>query len=276
MEQQDWTDAVKARANRMVAGKPCTACSKAFLLGDEVVTCPQCSSVSHSGCWAQHNGCAACAKAQPAEQAQNDFSVAAFASAASTEMIHCPMCAEEVPADAAECPYCGELMDDEQRKSLPRSFIVKAGSLVPDNVIMRIAGGRLNVMTAGGDMQASANRESVVLKKRKLIVVFDDRKHKYRIDDIGWVIVNHWLTGEYVRRTSVAAKDALHTAIAGILVFQVILPIFGIVYGIKAWRAIRRHPEHLTGTGYAIAAIVLSVLVLVGSWVLVIAAADRI
>ena len=271
MEQQDWTNAVKARANRLIAGKPCAACSKAFLLGDEVVTCPQCGGVSHDICWARQNGCAACAQAAgPAPVPPLNPAPAASAPAASAEFTRCRMCAEAIPADTVECPYCGELIDDEQETSLPRSFVVTAGSLIPDEVVLRIAGSRLNLVTAGGDVWASAVRESVILKKRKLIVMFDGRKYKYRINDIGWVIVNHWLTGEHVRRTSVAAKDALWTAIALAILLSILGPVLGVFYAVKALRAIWPHREHVKGAGYAIAAIALSVVVFAGWIVLMI------
>jgi len=65
--------AAVARANRAVAGKPCPACGKEVMLGDEIVACVTCGEPSHAACWEARGGCAspACAQVQaPSAQAE--------------------------------------------------------------------------------------------------------------------------------------------------------------------------------------------------------------
>jgi len=247
------------RANRAVAGKPCPACGREVMLGDEIVACTTCGEPSHAACWQARGDCAspACAQVQaPSGQAEPR------PTPLQGSTIPCPACAEQIPADAKVCPYCAEPTGEEAGPgpAVPRDFEAKSGffgskwriRVTQGEIVARSPNGRTEMRVRHAD----AARD-VTLKKRKLILRADGRKRTFLVDDFAGAAVSYWIHRRVVPLPSVLASDALSHAIVGIFIFRPILGTVGIVQGIMALQRIKNHPELFTGRGKAIAAIVI-------------------
>jgi len=260
------------RANRPLAGTPCPACGREVLLGEEVVRCPDCGGVSHSGCWQQRGGCAAptCA---PAPAAPGAILVAAAVKV-------CPACAENIPADAVVCPYCSEsLTGPGVGVAVPTTFKAPTGGVFARTWHFTNAGDELIAQLPRKGKEIRVRREeaphAVVLTKRRLIITVDGKRTKFNIGDIGHVATAYWLTGRVTPRTSSVAKDALVSAIVGIFLFQIILGIWALVQAGRARNLIDQYPGALRGRDLATAATVIGILDLCIFAVLVLGQAGR-
>ena len=248
------------RAGRALAGKTCPACSSEILLGEEVVTCSRCGDASHSRCWSEKNGCTSAACARTVEVA---------AEAAQTRA--CPACAEQIPEDSVVCPYCAEpLSGNAEAGGVPDTFTARSGFLMTRKWTFTIRGDELVGVTARGRKSVRLLRtdptQRLVLNKKKLILFIDGRKHRFFVDDLGHVAVDHWVSGVVTPHTSILATEALTTAIISLFLFQLILGPVAIIKSCQARRLIRRYPHLLQGKGQATAGLIVSIVSTAGSW----------
>ena len=246
------------RANRAVAGKPCPACGREVMLGDEIVACTTCGEASHAACWEARGGCAspACAQGQaPSPQAEPRPTPLQGGT------IPCPACAEQIRADAKVCPYCSEPLDASSEEwPMPREFQAKSGffgrkwriQLQDEELVATALNGRDEMRVR----RADAARD-VILNKRKLVLHADRRKRRFMVDDLGNAAIRFWISRRAVPEPSILARDALMQGIVGIFIFRPILGTAAIVQGIMALQLIKRHPRLFMGRGSAIAAIVI-------------------
>jgi hypothetical protein len=251
------------RANRQVAGKPCTACGGEILLGDEVVLCPKCRGQHHRACWEQRGACASPACA-PAEKAAG--LVPEAVPVESTPKRACPACGEQIPAAARMCPFCSESLVADSKA--PRSFMVKKPGFFGGSLWnFAIVGDELVGSSPGlPEIHVPHDRGplDVIVKKRQLIIVANGKKNKFMLaDDIGPVVLTYWMTGELKPIPSFTAGEALSFAILGIFILQIILQPLALYKANQASNQIKAYPELLTGKGKVLAVRIIA-LTLIG------------
>ena len=90
----------RLKANRLIEGKPCAACGRTFVFGDDAAVCTACEALHDGRCWDERGGCAGagCVNA-PLERL-----------AAPTRGGATSAATEEVPPGKKLCPHCGRLM----------------------------------------------------------------------------------------------------------------------------------------------------------------------
>ena len=260
--------ATVVRANRALAGKPCPACGREVLLGDEVVQCPQCALPSHADCWEQRRGCAApaCApRLQAAQPAPGLIPIQGQTKA-------CPACAEQIPASANVCPYCMEPLDERglAAHGLPAGFEGKVIRFIgSESWQFSIRGDEL-VGRGPGEVRVARSEahHRVVLKKRGAfthrntlrITEADGKSRTFALDDLAVVIAESWLTGEPpAPRTCPEATDALICALVAPLCCIILGPVT-LFKAVRARKMIQDNPRVFTGGGIALAALIMSVI----------------
>lgn len=145
---------------------------------------------------------------------------------------------------------------------VPREFEAKTGflgrkwvfKLGPDRLLAERPGGKDRMQ-----VERTNARRDITVKKRHVKLDTGDRKKKFKIGDPAWVALSSWIEGRLVSRTSDLAKQALTSAIVGIFCFQIILGPASIVQAARARREINEHPRALTGSGYAIAGMIIGI-----------------
>jgi hypothetical protein len=181
----------------------------------------------------------------------------------------CPVCAEDIPVDTVICPYCSEHLTGPggsvplARYDLPTQFRTEEPlsrrwniSLRDDELIATSKQEELRVprAEAGSLLQ---------LDKRRIIIAAGAKPTKIALDDVGYLAVEHWMTGRATPRTSQVAKDALIYAIVGIFCCQIVLGVLAVYRANTASKQIKAHPELLSGQGMATAAFVIGIIDLI-------------
>jgi hypothetical protein len=246
-------------ADHSIDGSFCPACQKKIFLGDEVIRCAACGTVSHVHCFREKEGCrsATCAPQQEAAGVQD-------AAPYSGDTVPCPMCAEQIPADAEVCPLCSEPLTAAvggfvDRHLMPTTFI---SSQAAKKWTFNLSANELTARAGKKYVSVSRSEAPSVteLKGRNLIIIQGGKRTKIMLDDIAYLAVEQWLTGDCTPRASAIAKDALITAIVGIFCCQIVLGIYALVRAGHAQAEIRQYPELITGEGMVLAARIIGAI----------------
>lgn len=79
----------------------CPTCLSAF--GElETLVCPGCGNIQHQVCWDELGGCSVKGCPNAVEVKKAEIAVTDWGKTEKT----CPFCAEQIPMDKRECPYC--------------------------------------------------------------------------------------------------------------------------------------------------------------------------
>jgi len=252
------------RANRLLAGKRCPACGGEVLLGQEVVQCPKCGEPSHAACWQQRGGCASatCApvRVAPAQQAPGAVPMAGPTKA-------CPACAEQIPAAASVCPYCSEVLDGSgpaMPPGIPNEFIGRRGAFGAQKWAFTVQGQELVGIDPKGGPKIRVPRaeadQRVILKRHKVKIYSDTGNKGFVLDDLGYLAVRYWLTRQTTPITCSHATNALVSALVGIFFCNIVLGPAAIVHAVRARKMIAQHPQILTGSGMALAGMIVGII----------------
>ena len=128
-------------------------------------------------------------------------------------------------------------------------------------------------MRTGEEIRVSredALRGGVTLKKPTSVMSFSHKlvfqtaagRRAFRMDDVGYLAVEHWLTGRAAPRTCRLAIHALTLAILGFFCFQIALPTLALIMAYRARKIIKQCPQFVTGGGRATAATVIAIVAL--------------
>jgi hypothetical protein len=96
------------KANKLIAGKDCPACSAAINLGADVHNCEQCGTSHHASCW-DSGGCASgCTVGKKKTKAAADEGEGG-------DTQPCKFCGEAIKVGARKCRHCGEFQKESDR-----------------------------------------------------------------------------------------------------------------------------------------------------------------
>jgi hypothetical protein len=255
-------------AGRELAGQACPGCQKRIFLGDEVIQCSRCGVASHLPCWKKHEGCSSEICVPPA--AVPDVPEAEVPAGT----VPCPVCAEPIPEDANVCPYCAEpigigmappgAMAATMGVNLPTSFQTAAGqkwsfSIQDDQLIGQSLRGGEQIRLSRHDVSR------ISISGRSLIITTGQSRQKFKLEDIGLVAVEHWLSGQLRPRTSYLAKEALVNAIIGVV--AIFCCYTGVLFGLyslkranEAQAEIEMNPGVIQGEGLVTAAKIIGLI----------------
>jgi uncharacterized CHY-type Zn-finger protein len=86
----------------------CKACLLPIHEGEPTEVCPSCAKPFHKDCWEEVGGCAVYGCDRMIETHKAETPIAYWGA---SEKV-CPLCAETIPMEALECPYCKMVFDD--------------------------------------------------------------------------------------------------------------------------------------------------------------------
>lgn len=109
------------KANKRIAGQPCSICSRPINLGEQIHNCPSCHSINHDSCWRQSGGCpsASCNTFQPPAAPQRSNLAP---SSPSGNSVPCRWCKEPIIRGAKKCKHCNEFQSDSDRATQSKNF----------------------------------------------------------------------------------------------------------------------------------------------------------
>lgn len=110
--------------------RTCPTCFCAF--GDlETLVCPGCGNTLHRECWDTLGGCSVKGCSRQVEVKKAEIAVGDWGK---TEKV-CPFCAEQIPVEKLECPYCkasfGDIRPLTKEDVLPKGGGRPGGSGIP-------------------------------------------------------------------------------------------------------------------------------------------------
>jgi len=244
---------VRVRANRVLAGRICPSCKNEVMLGEHVIQCDRCSSVSHASCWDTQNGCSS----------SRCLSESSSSGATSTSTRVCSSCAEQIPEDARVCPYCAEPIDGAGSGVLPITFITGKGDLFTTNWNFTATEQSLVGKAPGKEDICISRAEAdshITLKSKKMRVLINGKKKSFTLDDIGHMAMRSFLGQPTISRSSVVAQDALIYAIVGMFCCQIILGPVAYSRATRAKEMMNLYPESISGRGMATAAQIIAIV----------------
>ena len=256
------------RANRVLAGKPCPACGREVLLGEEVVRCTRCGEVNHARCWQSVGGCSAATCSEIKVAAARDLPTATPAPTGTASAAHtkpCRVCAEQIPYYATVCPFCSESQTWAYPvPAAPAQFATIFTAKSRGTWSFQLTPGELVGVSPRRDEEIRVRREEalreIALLKRKFFIQKDGARRAFRVGEEAGLALEYWLTGAVAPRTCRFASEALVWAILAWMLCPILGDIFALIDAGKAKRMIDRNPTVFTGRGMATAATVLAIV----------------